>query len=87
MDVCNRFKEELGNKVVEDFHRLQQWGSVDDYLEKFEELKSLMLQKTPVLPDDYFIASFIAGLKPHLKAFVKALNPLTLDDAIQFARL
>jgi len=56
-------------------------------MEKFEELKSLMLQKTLVLPDDYFIASFIAGLKPHLRPFVKALNLLTLDDAIQFTKL
>ena len=87
MDVCSRFKEELGSKVVEDFHKLQQWGSVEDYLEKFEGLKSLMLQRTPILPDDYFITSFIAGLKPHLKPFVKALNPLTLDDAIHFTRL
>ncbi|KAJ8446373.1 hypothetical protein Cgig2_019266 [Carnegiea gigantea] len=74
-------------EVVEDFRKLHQWGSMDEYLEKFEGLKSLMLQKTPVLPDDYFIASFVAGLKPHLKPFVKALNPLSLDDAVQFARL
>ena len=87
VDVCSCFKEELGSKVVEDFLKLQQWGSVEAYLGKFEELKSLMLQRTPVLSNDYFIASFIAGLKPHLKPFVKALNPLTLDDAIHFAWL
>ena len=45
VDVCSCFKEELGSKVVEDFHKLHQWGSVDEYLEKFEGLKSLMLQK------------------------------------------
>ena len=87
MDVCNHFREELGSKIVEDFHKLQQMGSVEDYLEKFEELKSLLLQNIPMLPDDYFVSSFIGGLKPHLKPFVKALNPLTLDDAIRFARL
>jgi len=43
VDVCSRFKEELGTRVIEDFHNLQQWGMVDSYLEKFEELKSLML--------------------------------------------
>ena len=43
IDVCSRFKEELGSKVVEDFHKLHQWGSLDEYLEKFEGLKSLML--------------------------------------------
>jgi len=43
VDVCNRFKEELGSKVVEDFHKLQQLGSVEEYLDKFEDLKSLLL--------------------------------------------
>jgi len=86
MDVCNRFREELGSKVVEDFHKLQQMGSVEDYLEKFEELKSLLLQNIP-LPDDYFVSSFVGGLKPQLKPFVKALNPVTLDEAIKYARL
>ena len=82
VDVCNRFREELGSRIVEDFHKLHQMGSVEYYLEKFEELKSLLLQNMPMLPDDYFVSSFIGGLKPHLKPFVKALNPLTLDDAI-----
>jgi len=58
---------------------------VEDYLEKFEELKALLLQNMP-LPDEYFVSSFIGGLKPHLKPFVKALNPKTLEDAIRFAR-
>ncbi|VFQ81961.1 unnamed protein product [Cuscuta campestris] len=81
------FKEELDNKVVEDFNKLVQDGSIDEYLEKFEELKSLMLQRTPILPEDYFVASFIGGLKSHLKPFVKALKPTCLDEAVQFARL
>jgi len=87
VDVCSRFREELGSKVVEEFHKLYQMGSLDAYLERFEELKSLLLQSIPTLPDDYFVSSFIGGLKPQLKPFVRALNPLSLDDAIRFARL
>jgi len=87
VDVCNRFREDLGSKVVEDFHNLHQIGTVEDYLEKFEDLKALLLLSMPMLPDDYFVSSFVGGLKPHLKSFVKALNPLTLDNAVRFARL
>jgi len=43
MDVCSRFREELGSKVVEDFHKLHQMGSLDAYLERFEEFRSLLL--------------------------------------------
>jgi len=41
-DVCARFRDELGNQVVEEFNKLNQTGSIDEYLERFEELKSLM---------------------------------------------
>ena len=40
-----------------------------------------------MVPDDYFVSRFIRGLKPHLKPFVKALNPLTLDEAVRFSKL
>jgi len=78
VNVCGRFKEDLGCKVVEDFSKVQQNGALDEYLEKFEELKAVMLQRTPALPDVFFVDSFISGLKPQLKPFVKALNPNTL---------
>jgi len=42
MDVCNRFKEEFGSKVV-DFQKLKQARIVEECLERFEELKSLLL--------------------------------------------
>ena len=64
--------------MVEDFNKLQQTGSLDEYLERFEELKALMIQRTPALPDVFFVDSFISGLKPQLKPFVKVLNPDSL---------
>jgi len=73
---------------VEDFNKLRQVGSVEDYLEKFEELKSFMLQKNPAnYPDEFFIDSFIGGLKPQLKPFVKPLIPHTQGDDVGFVRL
>jgi len=47
IDVCGRFKEDLRCHVVEDFNTLQQTGPIDDYLERFEELKALMIQRMP----------------------------------------
>jgi len=43
VDVCDWLKEELGGKIVEDFNRLQQVGSVDEYLDRFKELKLMLL--------------------------------------------
>ena len=86
VDVCARFKDEMGYKVVEEFNRLQQWGALDEYVDKFEELRALLLMKNSLLPDEHFLDSFVGGLKPHLKSFVRAFHPKTLTEAMEYAR-
>ncbi|XP_048503129.1 uncharacterized protein LOC125498867 [Beta vulgaris subsp. vulgaris] len=87
VDLCARFKEEIGGNVVEEFNKLNQTGTIDDYLDAFENLKGLMLQRNPLLPEQYFLDSFIGGLKPNLKPFVKAFKPTSLNAAVEYARL
>jgi len=37
IDVCSRFKNDLGSKVVEDFNQLQHTGILEEYLTSFED--------------------------------------------------
>ncbi|KAL4291109.1 hypothetical protein GQ457_14G019780 [Hibiscus cannabinus] len=46
-----------------------------------------MLQNTAQLGEDYFISSFISGLKEELKHKVKVHEPKTLADACRKAKL
>ena len=69
--LSERFAEKGTRDVVEDFNKLQQSGTVEDYQEKFEELKSLMLVKNPHLSESYFVSSFISGLREEIKTMVK----------------
>jgi len=71
---------------VEDFNRLQQTGSLDDCIAKFEELKALLIMTNPTMPESYFLESFIGGLKAAVKPLVRAFNPRTLDDVMEQAR-
>ncbi|KAK9690943.1 hypothetical protein RND81_09G165300 [Saponaria officinalis] len=87
VDLCARFKEEIAGNVVEEFNKLHQTNSIDDYLDAFENLRGLMLQRNPLLPDQYFLDSFIGGLKPAVKPFVRAFKPQTLASAVEYARL
>ncbi|KAK9698242.1 hypothetical protein RND81_08G090700 [Saponaria officinalis] len=87
VDLCARFKEEIAGNVVEEFNKLYQTNSIDDYLDAFENLRGLMLQRNPLLPDQYFLDSFIGRLKPVVKPFVRAFKPQTLASTVEYARL
>lgn len=87
VDVFARFGDELGSHVVDEFNKLKHVGPIDGYLEKFKELKSLMLLKNPSLPNDYFVGSFIGGLDDNIKQFARAFSPKTLPEVVKYARL
>ncbi|XP_074271204.1 uncharacterized protein LOC141595129 [Silene latifolia] len=86
LDLCAMFKENLGSNIVEEFNKLQKTGSLEDYLDAFEHLRGLMLQRNELLPDSYFLDSFVGGLKPTTKPFVRALKPTTIARAVELAR-
>ncbi|KAL4347310.1 hypothetical protein GQ457_17G016110 [Hibiscus cannabinus] len=73
--------------VVEEFNKLVQKGSVEEYQQRFEELHPLMLQQNTQLSEGYFVSSFISGLKEELKHKVKVLEPKSLFDAARQAKL
>lgn len=87
IDLSARFKDDMGLSVVEQFNKLQQLGTIEEYIDEFDNLRSLMEQFHHVLPDPYMLESFIGGLKPAVKPFVKAFKPQTVTDAILYARL
>ena len=86
-DLCQRFSDRTYADTIEEFNKLSQKGTLDEYQEKFEELKPYMLQFNSNLPESYFISSFVSGLKEELKLRVKAYEPNTLAAAYRQARL
>lgn len=67
-DLYLRFCDRTCLDVVEEFNKLTERGSVEDYQEKFEDLRSFMLQYNLHLNEEYFVSSFVSGLtkKPKL---------------------
>ena len=68
-DFCESLTKRFGKKggldEQEEFNKLVQGGSVLEYVEKFEELKSVLLCRNPQLDGKYFISSFISRLEIH----------------------
>ncbi|KAK6125713.1 hypothetical protein DH2020_040546 [Rehmannia glutinosa] len=63
------------------------FGSYNDYVDKFEELKACMLlMNNGDYSEEYFVASFISGLSEELQSFVNMFEPTTLQQTIDLGR-
>lgn len=85
-DVVTRFENPETRDVQDLFNKLRQMTTVPDYDDKFEELRYLVVQKNKGLSEDYFISSFISGLKDHIKTAVRMFRPQTFNDAVFLAK-
>nr|CAD1818748.1 unnamed protein product [Ananas comosus var. bracteatus] len=85
-DVCRRFDSNGLQDVVEEFNKLTQQGTVEEYQERFEYLRSRLLQTASHFAPDYFLSSFLSGLKDELKSAVKMMYPKSLIQAFELAR-
>lgn len=63
-----------------------QESSVDEYVDKFKELKSLIHGLSSSLPKSYYISSFVSGLKKDIKPMLKILKPMALTIAFEQAK-
>lgn len=85
--LMKRFGAKGGRDEVETFNKLQQVDTVSGYQEEFEGLRSLLLAKNPHLTEQYFVSSFIRGLKEELKPMVRMMRPQNLLEAFEVAQL
>lgn len=86
LDLSVRFNDDIGCNVVEKINRLQQTDSIEGYIDEFQDLRSLMSQQNHMLPDSYFLDSFVGGLEPTVKPIVRAFKPKIVSEAVEYAR-
>jgi hypothetical protein len=84
--ASDRFNVVSEYDIVGQFHNLKQTGTVLDYVEKFEEMVSMVKRHNPSLTDNYFISSFISGLKDNIQYHVQCHKPTILSQAYWFAK-
>ncbi len=59
----------------------KQYGSVESYQEKFEELRTQLLCHNPQLTEEHFISCYISALREDLIPFLDIAHPNTLEKA------
>jgi hypothetical protein len=67
--------------------KLQQTGSVVEYIEKFNSLKHHMLAYKSDIDPTFFVTRFIEGLVKDIRAVVMIQRPQDLDTAVSLALL
>ena len=85
-DTSARFKYNLGSKVVEEFNKLIQIGSLDYNIAKFEQLKVLLLLGNSTMLESYFLETIIGDLSAAVKHVVRSFNPVSVNAAIEYAK-
>lgn len=81
-----RFENPEHRDVQELFNKLKQVITVANYEDRFEELRAQVVHRNKGLDEDYFVSSFLSGLKEHIKASVQMFRPQTLCDAVFLAK-
>ncbi|XP_070024853.1 uncharacterized protein [Nicotiana sylvestris] len=87
-EICRRFEGASNSKLnlIGKFKKVEQTGPVDEYLEKFEELKAWVLIRNPTIPEEFFLEFFIEGLKEEIRHTVKMLDPYSFNKLVEKAR-
>lgn len=65
---------------------LYQTGSVKDYMQKFEVVKTRSQIESPYLLENHYLTAFITGLREDIKHLVLAKSPYCLLDAFTQAK-
>ncbi|XP_026419467.1 uncharacterized protein LOC113315400 [Papaver somniferum] len=86
-NVYLRFENPAHENIVGLFNKLSQLTTVDAYFEEFEHLKALLLSKHNIFTEEYFIKSFIGGMKEELREPVLMFGPTTLLTAFSLVRM
>lgn len=85
--ICNRFADCSIYDVMDNFHSLKQnYTQVSSYIDKFEENMTVVRKEHPYLEEQYYVVSFVNGLKDEIKCHLRALRPNSLTDAYWLAK-
>ncbi|KAJ4798340.1 polyprotein [Rhynchospora pubera] len=85
-EVLDRFHLENSSNPVDDFKRVHQTGRVGDYIKSFEKAKTRLMFETKIRSVPFYVMGFVSGLKEELRHAVDILDPVTLNQAYQFAK-
>jgi Retrotransposon gag protein len=84
-EVSNRFKLVTIKHPVDEFKRLHQTGTMEEYIKRFGRVKAKLMYYDPHLNEDFYIQGFCNGFKEEVRHLVEILKPRKLNEAFNYA--
>ena len=84
--TTDRFNLVSEYEVIGQFHNLKQVGTIVDYVDRFEEMVTMVRKNCPQLPETYYISSFISSLKDSIQYHLQCHWPTALSQAYWYAK-
>lgn len=73
-----RFSTGCQCNLIEKFNKLTQTSSVDNYIAQFEELRGYMMSTYTLQTEEFYLSSFLSGLRPDIQQAFYIYKPSTL---------
>jgi hypothetical protein len=83
-EVTIRFKLVVIKHLIEEFKRLHQNSTIEEYIINLGRMKTRLLYYDPYLSEKNFIEGFLSGLKERMRHLVEILHPTRLNEAFNF---
>lgn len=84
--VYHRFSKVGYENIIGQFNKLTQKGTVEEYINQFEELRKYVVSIDGTHNENYYVDSFLSGLREEISSALYLNKPLTLKDARDKAR-
>ncbi|KAK2992554.1 hypothetical protein RJ640_010436 [Escallonia rubra] len=85
-DLHARFAKLFKESELGEFHKLRQVGTVEQYYNKFETLRSILVNEGGRFDELYFTQSFVSGLRDEIRLEIENFDLYDLSKAIFLAR-
>jgi hypothetical protein len=87
--IHDRFGRDQHDSLIRQLFHIKQFGSVQEYIDKFRELVDQLSAYEPSHYADsrYYTTHFVDGLKPEIKSVILVQRPSDLDTACSLALL
>lgn len=67
--------------ALEEFMRIRQEGTIEEYMDGFEDVRIKLERVMPSLGEPYSLSVFIGGLRDEVRPLVRMRKPTTLAQA------